>query len=98
MLEKYKINSDELLFITVILLIQEGEVNPYINLYFSLPSVCRGGIRDILVSLQKKQIITKEYTIPPSGRRPGSGECIYSETSLRLHILFYQWQSPLPAD
>ena len=69
MLEKYKINSDELLFITVILLIQEGEVNPYINLYFSLPSVCRGGIRDILVSLQKKQIITKEYTIPPSGTK-----------------------------
>ena len=69
MLEKYKINSDELLFITVILLIQEGEVNPYINLYFSLPSVCRGGIRDILTSLQNKQVITKEYKIPPSGTK-----------------------------
>lgn len=69
MLEKYKINSDELLFITVILLIQEGEVNPYINLYFSLPSVCRGGIRELLESLQKKQIITKEYQIPPSGTK-----------------------------
>lgn len=69
MLEKYKINSDELLFITIILLIQEGEVNPYINLYFSLPSVCRGGIRDILTSLQNKQVITKEYKIPPSGTK-----------------------------
>ena len=69
MLEKYKINSDELLFITVILLIQEGEVNPYINLYFSLPVACRGSIRDLLVSLQQKQVITKEYTIPPAGTK-----------------------------
>jgi hypothetical protein len=67
MLEKYKINSDELLFITVILLIQEGEVNPYINLYFSLPSVCRSGIRDMLISLQNKHIITKEYKVPLAG-------------------------------
>ena len=69
MLDKYKINSDELLFITVILLIQEGEVNPYINLYFSLPITCRGSIRDLLVSLQHKQVITKEYTIPPAGTK-----------------------------
>jgi hypothetical protein len=68
-LEKYKINSDELLFITVILLIQEGDDNPYINLYFSLPAECRGGIRDILTSLQQKQVITKEYKIPPAGSK-----------------------------
>ena len=69
LLEKYKINSDELLFITVILLIQEGDENPYINLYFSLPPSCRGSIRDLLISLQEKQIITKEYTIPSAGTR-----------------------------
>ena len=69
MLEKYKINSDELLFITMILLIQEGDTNPYINLYFSLPTACRGSIRDLLVSLQHKQVITKEYKIPPSGTK-----------------------------
>ena len=67
MLEKYKINSDELLFITVILLIQEGDNNQYINSYFSLPVSCRGSIRDLLVSLQQKQVITKEYKIPPAG-------------------------------
>ena len=67
LLEKYKINSDELLFITIILLIQEGDNNPYIQLYFSLPTSCRGGIRDLLVSLQEKQVITKEYKIPPTG-------------------------------
>ena len=69
MLEKYQINSDELLFITVILLIQEGDDNPYINLYFSLPTACRGSIRDLLVSLQDKQVITKEYKIPPAGAK-----------------------------
>ena len=69
MLEKYKINSDELLFITMILLIQEGDTNPYINLYFSLPAACRGSIRDLLISLQHKQVITKEYKIPPSGTK-----------------------------
>ena len=67
MLEKYKINSDELLFITVILLIQEGDNNQSINSYFSLPVSCRGSIRDLLVSLQQKQVITKEYKIPPAG-------------------------------
>lgn len=67
LLEKYKINSDELLFITIILLIQEGDNNPYIQLYFSLPTSCRGSIRDLLISLQEKQVITKEYKIPPAG-------------------------------
>lgn len=67
LLDKYKINSDELLFITVILLIQEGDDNPYINLYFSLPPSCRSGVRDLLISLQQKQVITKEYKIPPPG-------------------------------
>ena len=51
----------------MILLIQEGDVNPYINLYFSLPAACRGGIRDLLISLQQKHIITKEYKILPAG-------------------------------
>ena len=69
MLDKYKINSDELLFITVILLLQEGEESPYINLYFSLPIACRGNSRDLLVSLQNKQVITKEYKIPPAGTK-----------------------------
>ena len=67
MLEKYKINSDELLFITVILLIQEGDNNQSINSYFSLPVACRGSIRDLLISLQQKQVITKEYKVPPAG-------------------------------
>ena len=83
MLEKYKINSDELLFITIILLIQEGETNPYINLYFSLPTSCRGNVRDILVSLQNKQVITKEYKIPPSGTKFVPEDIIFSKNFIK---------------
>lgn len=83
MLDKYKINSDELLFITVILLIQEGENNPYINLYFSLPQSCRGGIRDLLESLQHKQVITKEYKIPPKGTKFVPEDIIFNKNFVK---------------
>lgn len=83
MLDKYKINSDELLFITVILLIQEGENNPYINLYFSLPQSCRGGIRDLLESLQHKQVITKEYKIPSKGTKFVPEDIIFNKNFVK---------------
>ena len=35
LLEKYNINSDELLFVTMILLIQDGEEYDFINRYFN---------------------------------------------------------------
>lgn len=83
LLDKYKIDSNELLFITVILLIQEGDVNPYINLYFSLPIDCRGSIRDLLVSLQNKQVITKEYKIPPSGTKFIPEDVVFSKNFIK---------------
>lgn len=84
LLEKYKINSDELLFITVILLIQNGEANQYINSYFSLPIECRGSIRDLLLSLQNKQIITKEYKIPPTGSKFIPEDIIFNKNFLKM--------------
>nr|DAX08735.1 MAG TPA: putative replisome organizer protein [Bacteriophage sp.] len=68
-LEKYKINSNELLFVSIILLIQDGDNSNYINEYFNLPTECRGGIRELLISLQDKGVITKEYKIPDKGQR-----------------------------
>lgn len=84
LLEKYKINSDELLFITVILLIQDGEANQYINSYFSLPIECRGSIRDLLLSLQNKQIITKEYKIPPTGSKFIPEDIIFNKNFIKM--------------
>lgn len=83
LLDKYKIDSNELLFITVILLIQEGDNNPYINLYFSLPVGCRGNIRDLLTSLQNKQVITKEYKIPPSGTKFIPEDIIFNKNFIK---------------
>lgn len=83
LLDKYKIDSNELLFITVILLIQEGDNNPYINLYFSLPVGCRGNIRDLLTSLQNKQVITKEYKIPPFGTKFIPEDIIFNKNFIK---------------
>ena len=91
LLEKYKINSDELLFITVILLIQEGDENPYINLYFSLPPSCRGSIRDLLISLQEKQIITKEYTIPSAGTRFVPEDVTFNKNFIKMFYKASFW-------
>lgn len=69
-MEKYKITSDELLFLTILLLLQDGEDDyTFISQYLNLPADCRNGIRDNLLSLQKKEIITKTYKIPNVGEK-----------------------------
>ncbi len=68
-MEKYNIDSNELLFVSIILLIQDGENADFINQYFNLPIECRNGIRELLISLQNKGVITKEYKIPNKGQR-----------------------------
>lgn len=69
-MEKYKITSDELLFLTVLLLLQDGEGDyAFISHYLSLPTDCRNGIRETLISLQNKEVITKSYKIPEKGQK-----------------------------
>lgn len=70
LMEKYKITSDELLFLTVLLLLQDGEGDyTFISQYLSLPTDCRNGIRESLISLQNKEIITKAYKVPNVGEK-----------------------------
>lgn len=70
LMEKYRITSDELLFLTVLLLLQDGEGDyTFISQYLSLPTDCRNGIRESLISLQNKEIITKAYKVPNVGER-----------------------------
>ena len=70
LMEKYKITSDELLFLTVLLLLQDGEDDyTFISHYLSLPIDCRNGIRETLISLQNKEVITKAYKIPEKGQK-----------------------------
>lgn len=67
--DKYKINADELLFISIILLIQDGDKSEFINNYLKLSGDSRGSIIDLITSLQHKGIITKEYKIPKKGEK-----------------------------
>ena len=70
LMEKYRITSDELLFLTVLLLLQDGEGDyTFISQYLSLPTDCRNGIRESLISLQNKEIITKAYKVPNVGEK-----------------------------
>ena len=68
-MEKYGINADELLFLTILLLLQDGEDYTFVSHYLNLPSTCRGSLREILVSLQNKELITKAYKIPNTGQK-----------------------------
>ena len=69
-MEKYRITSDELLFLTVLLLLQDGEGDyTFISQYLNLPTDCRNGIRESLISLQNKEIITKAYKVPNVGEK-----------------------------
>ena len=69
LMEKYKLTSDELLFITVLLLLQDNEDYVFISHYLNLPNECRNGIRDNLISLQNKGIILKSYKVPNIGEK-----------------------------
>ena len=68
-MEKYHITSDELLFLTILLLLQDNEDYTCISHYLSLPTDCRNGIRETLLSLQEKEVITKAYKVPNVGQK-----------------------------
>lgn len=69
LMEKYHITSDELLFLTILLLLQDNEDYTCISHYLSLPTDCRNGIRETLLSLQEKEVITKAYKVPNVGQK-----------------------------
>ena len=67
-LERYNLTPNELLFIKMVLLASEGtDGKDYVKRYFALPESARGNAIDLLCSLQMKQVITKEFKIPPPG-------------------------------
>lgn len=62
---KYQLLPEELLFVKLIFLAQEGH-SEYLSKYFGQMSL-KGAPRDTLVSLQEKGIINKSYKIPEKG-------------------------------
>ena len=66
LMTKYQIFPEELLFIKLVFLAQEGHPE-YLSKYFSQMPL-RGAPRDTMLSLQEKGIINKSYKIPEKGK------------------------------
>lgn len=68
-MEKYRLTAEEVLLIDLLFLasIEEGH-KEYLVKYFTMP-VTRTNLRDLLLSLQAKGIITKSYKVPDKGQK-----------------------------
>ena len=68
-LEKYKLTPTELTILKYIILFQEDNSSDYLARYLGSCQENRESFRDILVSLQDKNILLKSYKIPPKGSK-----------------------------
>ena len=66
LMTKYQIFAEELLFVKLVFLAQEGHPE-YLSKYFSQMPL-KGAPRDTMLSLQEKGIINKSYKIPEKGQ------------------------------
>lgn len=66
-LSKYRITPNELTFIKTLLILQNEENEDLFKDYIESLYVCNVKLREILISLQKKEIILKSYKIPSEG-------------------------------
>ena len=66
-LSKYRITPNELTFIKTLLILQDEENEDLFKDYIESLYVCNVQLREVLISLQKKEIILKSYKIPSEG-------------------------------
>ena len=66
-LSKYRITPNELTFIKTLLILQDEENEDLFKDYIESLYVCNVKLREILISLQNKEIILKSYKIPSEG-------------------------------
>ena len=66
LINRYGLDATDLLVVRTILIYQEEQSNILFNLISALKQ-CKIDFREILVKLQSKGIITKEYKIPNKG-------------------------------
>lgn len=66
-LSKYRITPNELTFIKTLLILQDEGNEDLFKDYIESLYVCNVKLREILISLQKKEIILKSYKIPFEG-------------------------------
>ena len=66
-LSKYRITPNELTFIKTLLILQDEANEDLFKDYIESLYVCNVKLREVLISLQKKEIILKSYKIPSEG-------------------------------
>lgn len=66
-LSKYRITPNELTFIKTLLILQDEENEDLFKDYIESLYVCNVKLREVLINLQKKEIILKSYKIPSEG-------------------------------
>lgn len=69
LLAKYRLTSNELLVLRILLIFQDDNEESLLQNLMSTLKLTNISLREILESLQDKQIITKAYHIPRSGER-----------------------------
>lgn len=66
-LSKYRITPNELTFIKTLLILQDEENEDLFKEYIESLYVCNVKLREVLINLQKREIILKSYKIPSEG-------------------------------
>ena len=81
---KYQIFPEELLFIKLVFLAQEGHPE-YLSKYFSQMPL-KGAPRDTMLSLQEKGIINKSYKIPEKGQTFNPLEVDFNKLFMKSYL------------
>lgn len=78
-MEQYRLTAEELLMIELLFLAQpeEGHKDSLIR-YLGMP-ITKTRLRDVLLSLQAKGVITKKYKIPAEGQTFDPESVIFNE-------------------
>lgn len=66
-LEKYKITPNELMFIKTLLILQDEQNEEFFQSYIEALYSCGIKTREIILSLQNKEIILKSFKVPREG-------------------------------
>ena len=81
-LNKYKLNPNELYVVKCLLYLREGK-NKYLQNYLKLKEEVRGDFRSILLSLQNKHLILSSFKIPAKGDSMDLNEIPFNQNFLK---------------
>ena len=87
-MERYKLTPEEVLMIDLLFLAQPEENHKeFLTRYLGLP-ITKHGLRDVLLSLQAKEVITKAYKVPEVGKTFDPESVIFNENFMHNYRKF----------